>query len=89
MPTGDSSHWYYSSRYSTEVACPHCKGVVRHERWCVTRNQNTRYAFDAVEDASNLSEEDKLMLHALGVAWIGRVSEGRESERQLGGILPQ
>lgn len=89
MPTGGSPRWYYSTRYSTEASCPHCKGVVRHERWCVTRNQNTRYAFEAVEDANNLSAEDRLILHALGVAWIGCVSADKKSERQFGGILPQ
>jgi hypothetical protein len=51
------------------AACVHCDGVIRHESWCVTQCGNVYYAFQAVEDASQLSPGDELMLHALGVVW--------------------
>ena len=43
-------------------------GVVRHENWCITRNEAVSYAYEAVLDAEKLSLGDRLILHALGVA---------------------
>ncbi len=69
MPAPGSQHWYYSNNQTPSSGCEHCKGVLRHETWCVTRNANTYYAFRAVQDAASLSQEDRCILHALGVAW--------------------
>ena len=69
MSTGQASIWQHSNKYSAEAACEHCQGIVRHESWCVARNQRVLYAYEAVIDAAVLTEGDKLSLHALGVAW--------------------
>ena len=59
----------HSNKYSAEAACEHCEGIVRHEEWCITQSQIVLYAYEAVLDASKLWEGDRLILHALGVAW--------------------
>lgn len=61
--------WYHSNRYSADSACRHCGGIIRHERWCVHRNNAVSYAHAAAQNMAELSIEDKLILHALGVSW--------------------
>ena len=61
--------WHHSNKYSAEVACEHCEGIVRHEDWCITRSPDVLYAYEAVLDADKLTEGDRLILHALGVTW--------------------
>ena len=70
MSTQAATVWQHSNRYSADAACEHCGGIVRHEQWCVTRSEAVLYAYEAVVDANKLSEGDRLILHALGVAWI-------------------
>jgi hypothetical protein len=60
----------HSNRYSADSACLHCDGVIRHEPWCRIQNLSVHYAYQAVADPANLSVEDRLILHALGTAWI-------------------
>ena len=67
--------WYHSNQYNAETECEHCSGVVRHEPWCITRNASVAYAYAVVVDAANLTYEDQLILHALGVAWTGKVCQ--------------
>ena len=69
MPEQNDLPLHHSNRYSVDSACVHCDGVIRHESWCVTQSGDVYYAFQAVEDPSQLSPGDELMLHALGVAW--------------------
>lgn len=69
MFVGPAAGWYHSNQYHAESACEHCGGIVRHERWCVTRDATVRYAFGAVLDPEKLMLSDALILHALGVAW--------------------
>ncbi len=69
MPEQNDLPLRHSNRYSVDSACVHCDGVIRHESWCVTQSGNVNYAFQAVDDASQLSPGDELMLHALGVVW--------------------
>jgi hypothetical protein len=87
MSTGPK-HWYHSNGSTSSTSCEHCKGVLRHETWCITRNANTAYAYRAVLDSDNLSQEDKYILHALGVSWIGKSCDC-ETRENTGGILPQ
>ncbi|MBV9085947.1 MAG: hypothetical protein JO187_13140 [Acidobacteria bacterium] len=61
--------WYHSNRYTAESACEHCAGVIRHESWCVTQNQQVYEAYEAVMDPKKLHVGDQLILHALGVTW--------------------
>ncbi len=69
MPEQNALPLRHSNQYSADAACVHCDGVIRHESWCVTQCGDVYYAFQAVEDASQLSPGDELMLHALGVVW--------------------
>ncbi|MGZ4819299.1 MAG: hypothetical protein ACXVZJ_11775 [Terriglobales bacterium] len=64
--------WYHSNRYAADSACEYCRGIIRHERWCVTRNRNVRYAFDVAAGVVPLAVEDQLILYALGVSWTPR-----------------
>lgn len=77
MPTPTVSKWYHSNHYSADVECEHCCGIVRHEEWCITRNRSVAYAYKVVLDSSQLTLEDELILHALGVAWTGKACDGR------------
>ena len=63
--------WYHSNQYNAETQCEHCAGVVRHEPWCITRNAAVAYAYIVAFDSAQLSESDRLILHALGVSWNG------------------
>ena len=87
MPTPGPKQWYQNNG-PVSACCGHCNGVLRHETWCITRNANTAYAFRAVMDSDNLSQEDKFLLHALGVCWVGKSTQAEEQE-QPGGILPR
>lgn len=75
MFVGPAAGWYHSNRYSAGSVCEHCGGMVRHERWCVTRDALVRYAFSAVADPDKLTVADALILHALGVSWGRNRSE--------------
>ena len=74
--TSTTNPWIHSNRYSADAACEHCEGIVRHEPWCITRSSEVLYAFEAVLDADKLTMGDRLILHALGVAWIDNRCQG-------------
>ena len=61
--------WYHTNRQGPQSACEHCGGVIRHERWCITRDPIVYYAYDIVVHPEKLSPGDALILHSLGVAW--------------------
>lgn len=69
MPGSQPTKSYYRTLYGTQSVCRYCAGVVRHERWCPTRNPQVAYAYQVVADPSRLSLRDQLILHALGVSW--------------------
>lgn len=69
MPPKEPGKIYHGSRYNPDSACGHCGGFLRHEPWCATRNAAVAYAFAAALEVQPLSEEDQLLLHALGVSW--------------------
>jgi hypothetical protein len=69
MPVAEVKKWYHSNQYSADSKCEHCAGVVRHEPWCVTQNAVVAYAYLTATGAAPLSEQDVLILHALGVTW--------------------
>ena len=60
---------YDVNQHSTDLTCTHCRRVIGHEQWCSAQNSNVQYAFQAVLYADCLSLHDRLILHALGVAW--------------------
>lgn len=61
--------WYHSNRYSAESACQHCGGIIRHENWCITMDATVSYAYEVVADPEQLTLQDVLILHSLGVKW--------------------
>jgi hypothetical protein len=76
MPTEQAIIWQHSNKYSADAACEHCDGIVRHEPWCITRSSDVLYAYEAVLDGDKLTEGDRLILHALGVTWTGKICSG-------------
>jgi len=64
-----AANWLSNGRMSAPEVCGHCGRVLRHERWCVTRDPHVRYAYAVVMDAEKLTLRDRLILHALGVDW--------------------
>jgi hypothetical protein len=76
MPS-QTTVWQHSNKYHAEAACEHCEGVVRHENWCITNSPVVLYAYEAVLDAGKLSVGDRLILHALGVAWTRNACSGK------------
>ncbi len=77
MPVTETLAWYHSNTYSADSACEHCGGIIRHEQWCITKSEIVTYAYEAVLDAEKLSLGDRIILHALGVLWSGKVCAGR------------
>jgi len=67
--------WYHSNQYNAEATCEHCGGVVRHERWCITRDALVQYAYGVVLDPGKMTLSDRLILHALGVSWQNNNSQ--------------
>ena len=61
--------WYPTRKNSGQTACEHCGGIIRHERWCITRDPIVYYAYDIVVHPEKLSVGDALILHSLGVSW--------------------
>ncbi|HVP41966.1 MAG TPA: hypothetical protein VMS96_00960 [Terriglobales bacterium] len=55
--------------------------MIRHERWCPTRNLQVAYAYQVLADPSRLSLRDQLILHALGVTWNGPLREETTKNR--------
>ena len=76
MSTNQPTVWYHSNRYSAQSACEHCKGIVRHERWCITIDPLVHYAYQVVADPSKLTVGDALILHSLGAAWQAEPCKG-------------
>ena len=64
-----SATQFHSNRYSADAACEHCGGIIRHERWCITRDPAVFYAYQIVADPGKLTPGDTLILHSLGVIW--------------------
>jgi len=52
---------------SNTTPCEHCRGSVKHEPWCVTRDSKVQYAYAIVNDPCALTYRDSLILHSLGV----------------------
>ena len=68
--------WFHSNRYSEQVACEHCAGIIRHEPWCITANPLVNYAYEVVADPGKLTFGDALILHSLGAMWAGNGCRG-------------
>ena len=69
MSLSEQSVWRHGNQYNADSACTHCGGVVSHESWCSSENARVRYAFQAASHPGQLTTQDALILHALGVAW--------------------
>jgi len=61
-----------------ESACTHCEGIVRHELWCATQSAIVQYAMTAFLDPDQLSIEDELILHGLGVTWKAEAPKNKK-----------
>jgi hypothetical protein len=85
MSTQQAATWHHSNKYSADIACEHCEGIVRHEPWCINCSAEVLYAYEAVLDANKLTEGDRLILHALGVRWVNEDLEGgcNKSEHRI------
>ncbi len=57
--------------YQTRAAsaCDHCAGTDDHESWCILENPNVYYAFNILLHPGEMTEQDRIILHALGVVW--------------------
>lgn len=61
---------YHTNKLSPAAkACAHCLGIVRHEKWCILESKRVRYAFEIIVSPTKMTEQDKLILNALGVSW--------------------
>lgn len=76
MSTHDTAVWQHSNKYSADAACDYCRGIVRHESWCIARSEAVLYAYSAVLDSKTLTAGDNLILHALGVSWVDNPCTG-------------
>ena len=69
MSTNNSTQLHHAVRDSADSACEHCEGIIRHEPWCLTLNKAVSYAYKILLNSESLTLSDRLILHALGVAW--------------------
>jgi len=69
MPLAETKKSYPSNRYSADSKCEYCAGVIRHEPGCATQNALVAYAYLTAAGVAPLSEQDTLILYALGVTW--------------------
>ena len=76
MFANPSTTWRHSNQYSSQPPCEHCGGIIRHERWCITCDPAVQYAYAVVLDPEKLTISDRLILHALGVAWENKRCDG-------------
>ena len=76
MFANPATGWYQSNRFNAQESCEHCDRFVRHEKWCVTCNPLVQYANGVVTSPEKLIMRDRLILHALGVAWGNTPYEG-------------
>jgi hypothetical protein len=74
MPAYKQSVPRFAQPSIADVTCLHCERVTRHEHWCLTQNADVRYAFQAAIYPHLLTLQDSLILHALGVTWLGTES---------------
>ena len=67
----DVATWFHSNnRYSAEASCENCdKTGGSHEKWCIVINRAVLYAYEIVLEPKGMTEHDRCILHALGVAW--------------------
>jgi len=70
MSPAEQPRRYHANQYTGESACSKCGGVARHAHWCAMCNPVVAYAQAIVDDAERISVKDRLILHALGVAWL-------------------
>lgn len=76
MFANPAANWHHSNQYNAASACEHCDGVVRHERWCITRDPLVQYAYGVVLEPEKMTLRDRLILHALGVEWASNQCKG-------------
>jgi hypothetical protein len=76
MFANPAANWHHSNQKHAQSACEHCRGIVRHERWCITCDALVQYAYGAVVDPEKLTLRDRLILHALGVSWVKNQCQG-------------
>ncbi len=69
MYSKPAPNWFYGGRPGTPEVCEHCGRILRHEKWCITRDPLVQYAYAVVTDPERLTLRDRLILHALGVDW--------------------
>jgi hypothetical protein len=79
MSTKDQHRCTTESKNSSErkQACIYCHGVIHHELWCATQNAIVHYALIVLSDPNQLSLEDELILHGLGVTWKAGKTQAR------------
>jgi len=76
-----AASWYHSNQYNAQATCDHCGGIIRHEKWCITRNTVIQYAYGVVNEPGKLMLRDRLILHALGVSWDNAPYEGEFQQK--------
>ena len=76
VPPYKYQYQYHCNQYHAQAACEHCKGIIRHERWCIAHNSLVYYAYEIVADAAKLTLGDSLILHSLGVTWGSKSCRG-------------
>ena len=72
MSPMNSTTWRHGNNYNAASSCKYCEGVIRHESWCIAVNEAIAYAYAIASDIHELTLEDGLILHALGVTWTSK-----------------
>ncbi|MGA9564658.1 MAG: hypothetical protein WBS19_03955 [Candidatus Korobacteraceae bacterium] len=79
MTTTQTRPWYQLNESTPDLACEYCRATAHHEFWCITENLEVLKAWQAVLNPAKLSLHDRLILHALGVAWLDTSRVARQT----------
>jgi hypothetical protein len=74
----DEQAVFHSNKYAANTECENCKGIIRHEPWCIAENPNVLYAYEVVLHPNKLSVEDSMRLHGMGSIWDACKCKGVE-----------
>ena len=88
MFANPAASWYNSNNPNSPGICEYCGGIVRHQKWCITCDALVQYAYTVVLEPDKLSLRDRLILHALGVAWVQNLPEPLDPHQRTPNVLP-
>ena len=58
---------FHTNRYPAGARYAHLAGVIRHEEWCIMRNERAFYEYEVAIEPCEVDYADRSILHGPGV----------------------